>query len=936
MTPEQWQRLEEVFQTALELAPSQQQHYLDEECANDPALRKEVESLLASLDIGRAQIEAPIQGAAHDFAAKQDAELIGRRIGPYKIISLLGHGGMGSVYKAVRIDAEFDKQVAIKIVRQGMDTGFIKERFLQERQILAQLDHPHITRLLDGGTTEEGLPYLVMEYVDGKPITDVCAERKLTIAQRLRLMLQICAAVQHAHRNLVVHRDLKPGNILVTADNTPKLLDFGIAKILASDPGSTGPMPVTMIRMMTPEYSSPEQVMGLPVTAATDVYALGAILYELLSTKKAHRLDTNSQPEIERVVVKQNPVAPSIAAGKAGQPLRWQRQIEGDLDNIVLTAMRKEPERRYNSAEQLAQDIQNHLGGLPVMARPNTIGYRAAKFITRNRLPLALATLLMVSLVAGIVSTAREAERANRRFREMRGLARTILFDVHDKLQSLPGSTEARALMITKVAASLDNLSKEAAGDLSLRRELAQAYEKIGDVEGSPFFPNLGKTDAALASYKKALEQWRFVSNASGTAEEDVQIALSRCYYRIGDVHVRLGDRDEASSNFDVGIHIVQSIAKPSDQGLILRSLAAGYHRSGDVLLELGRLSAARDEYNLARETSEKYVAAEPGPRSKYLLAASLIRNGDALNQLGDLEGAEAAYRRGIQLREEIERVQPGYGANLREQIPLRNALGNVLGNPDYPNLDRPTEALDQYKQSFAICEARWKDDPKSAQTRYDIAIAHTKLGVMLIASDPRQAAIHLEQAIRFYTELSAADPNNVVYRKNRVYALGRRARALTAAGLADAARQSLVEAQDLSGRLMQAGSDDSDSRHEVAAVLREVGRFQMAGGNDTAAVDTLLRAVATRAPAVVTGRDSLLLIDADSQDKELLAKAYEGIGSPAALKEACRAWQSSSAIWTEWGKKGIASSYSRRRSEDVSQALTRCEKKLQRAGKSN
>jgi len=925
MTPERWRRVEEVFQTALELAPSEQKHFLDQECAGDPDLRHEVQSLLDSLDASRAQIQAPIQGAAHDFAQKQDSALIGRRVGPYKITGLLGHGGMGSVYKAVRVDEEFVKEVAIKIVRQGMDTGFIRERFLQERQILAQLDHPHITRLLDGGTTVDGLPYLVMEYVEGKPITQVCTERKLTIPQRLRLMLEVCAAVQHAHRHLIVHRDLKPGNILVTADNTPKLLDFGIAKILAADPGCTGPLPVTVVRMMTPEYSSPEQVMGLAVTAATDVYALGAILYELLSTQKAHRLDPGSPIDIERVVVKQDPLPPSVAAQKAGQPHRWSRQVEGDLDNIVLNAMRKEPERRYNSAEQLAQDIQNHLGGLPVMARPNTIRYRAAKFVTRNRLPLALAALLIISLIAGIISTAREASRANRRFHEMRGLARTILFEVHDKLQSLPGSTEARALMITKVGGYLDNLSREAAGDLSLHRELAQAYEKIGDVQGSPFTPNLGKSNDALDSYRKALNHWLAIHQSSRGADEEVAIGLSRCYFRIGDVQIRLGDNDGALSSFDLGIHSVQSIRQPSDKGLFLRTLAGGYHRSGDLLLTLGRLSAASDEYKRAREASEQSLASEPGPRSQFLLANSLVRNGDALVQLGDIETAQSAYRRGIELREDIERTKPNYGGNLRELIPLYNALGNVLGHPDYPNLDRHEEALAQYRRALAICEERWKQDPRSAQTRYDLAISYTKLGTASLMNEPREAALHLDHAVRLYAELSQADPNNVVYRKDWAYAVSRRARALTAIGQHDTARKLLVQAQDLSG-----------SAGVAAGVLHEVVRFQIATHDFAAAVDNMQRVIASREPLLTGSPNSLAVIHAYSEDYELLAHANESIGTAAAITRACRAWQSSEALWKQWSEKGIASSFSRRRREEVMRALDRCQTKLQRAGKSN
>ena len=329
-----------------------------------------------------------------------DDRIIGRSVGPYQIIAEIGRGGMGTVYRAVRVDGEFEVAVAIKVVRHGMNSGLVLERFRTERQIQARLGHPNITRLLDGGTTDDGLTYFVMEYIQGYPLTKYCDSRQLSITERLRLFRKICDAVSYAHQNLIVHRDLKPDNILVTAEGTPKLLDFGLAKILEIPADGSEPT-MTMVRMGTPAYSSPEQILGEPVGIATDVYSLGVVLYELLTGRRPYRLESLGWEESARVVCERDATRPSsVVSRKAGNADETEqislarrttvdglrKRLAGDLDNIVSVALRKEPARRYRSVDHLNEEIQNHLEGRRVKARGDSIAYKAGKLIGRHKL----------------------------------------------------------------------------------------------------------------------------------------------------------------------------------------------------------------------------------------------------------------------------------------------------------------------------------------------------------------------------------------------------------------------------------------------------------------------------------------------------------------------------------------------------------------------
>lgn len=460
MTPERWQQIKEVFQSAAECAPETREAFLCAACAKDELLREEVEALLLSDEAAHSFIEQSPLALAYDVLSNVTAAvMIGRRLGSYRITAEISRGGMGVVYLAVRDDDEYQKRVAIKIIKRGIDTDEVLRRFRHERQILANLEHPNIARLVDGGNTD-GLPYFVMEYIDGDPIDEYCDKKRFSTTERLKIFRTVCSAVHYAHQNLVIHRDLKPSNILVTAEGTPKLLDFGVAKLLHPEgDAETATHTALALRLMTPEYASPEQVRGGPITSASDVYSLGMLLYELLTGHRPYRLNSRWPLEIAQAVCEVEPEKPStvvnrieeVSNGEKGMALtpesvsrtrdgeleKLRRRLQGDIDNIVLMALRKEPERRYASVEQFSEDIRRHLEGLSVSARKERLAYGLAKFIQRNRTRVTAAGLILLTLLAGLLATIWQARIARREQAKVQALqakpqAKTVLEGVGD------------------------------------------------------------------------------------------------------------------------------------------------------------------------------------------------------------------------------------------------------------------------------------------------------------------------------------------------------------------------------------------------------------------------------------------------------------------------------------------------------------------------
>lgn len=509
MDRERWAQVKEIFNRALEMEGDERALYLEQACNADEELFLEVNTLFdAHLEAGRfieSPAIAPLSSLVDDTG---ETSRLGQVIGAYKIEKEVGRGGMGAVYLASRADQQFKKKVAIKLIKRGLDTDEIIKRFRHERQILATLEHPFITRLIDGGATDDGLPYLVMEYVEGLPLAQYCNEDLLSINERLALFLQICSAVQYAHRNLIVHRDLKPSNILIQTDGTPRLLDFGIAKLTTPDAEHTIENTVKTFHAMTPEYASPEQVMGGTVTTASDIYSLGVILYELLTGHRPFRLASKSTDEISRIISETPPTKPSSVCRSQGLNVEVQnphlavRKLRGELDNIILMAMRKEPERRYSTVEQFGDDIQRYLKGLPVIAQEDTLFYHAEKFVKRNKAGVAAGVGIAVSLIAGLMATSRQA-RISKRQRDKARQEAEKARKINQFLQKMLSSADPRVGgKDVKIVEVLDIAAED------IEAVFANEPDIVADLESTIglTFLGLGQLESAEQFLKNAFE----------------------------------------------------------------------------------------------------------------------------------------------------------------------------------------------------------------------------------------------------------------------------------------------------------------------------------------------------------------------------------------------------------------------------------------------
>ena len=488
--PHSWEEIDAAFGEAADLEGAARETFLGVLSAE---LRHDVETMLAAGAGSTQRMEGLVAGAAVSLSAEDAAPA---SVGPWRIVKLIAEGGMGAVYLSEREGEGFKQSAALKLLRRGFDTRFFVSRFRQERRILAALDHPNIARLLDGGAATDGRPYLALEFIDGQTITEYAAG--LALARRIELFLDVCKAVEHAHQHMVIHRDLKPSNILVNGQGQTKLLDFGIAKIL--DPEATGgslALTGTDVKLMTPEYAAPEQVRGEAITTATDVYCLGLVLYEVLSGTKPIALPVNAPLEAARLVCEQEPAKTALAP---------------DVDAILRKCLRKEPQSRYASVASLREDLERVLRGEPVSAYTGAWSYRTGKWLRRYKWGVAAAALVLATLTGGILATQRQARIAERRYSEVRRIARGVIFDVYDQVETLPGATKARETIVNMALGYLEALRADAGDDPGLAMELAEAYLKVGDVLGNAKIANLGRGVEATASFEKALALYRGIA----------------------------------------------------------------------------------------------------------------------------------------------------------------------------------------------------------------------------------------------------------------------------------------------------------------------------------------------------------------------------------------------------------------------------------------
>ena len=576
-------RIEAVFHEALAAREEVREELIRSQCGGDAALIEEVRSLLEACQaeerVTALRLQEPQNGEGNHPAHQ--------RVGPYEIDRLLGRGGMGAVYLAHRADGQFEQKVAIKLIDLPLATALFRERFRQERQILAELQHPFIARLLGGGVTAGGDPYLVMEYVDGVPIHRFCEERRLSTPERLALFMRVCEAVQFAHQNFIVHRDLKPDNILVAEDGSPRLLDFGTAKLLSPSlvrPG--GELTREGCQSFTPQYASPEQVLGNPITTASDTYSLGVLLYLLLTGTQPYELKEMTTAEMLRVICEEAPRRPSQAAGS-------NKRLDADLEAILLKALRKEPRERYLTAEQMASDVRAYLEGQPVGARQGTLRYRASKFIRRNRLALAGTAALAVTLIAGVAGVLWQAKVANEERRkaearsaDLRQLSNSLLSELDEAIKQLPGSTGAQKLLVTRVLEHLDRMAKDAQGDRQTKLDLIDAYTRLGNIQGNAYDQNLGDPTGAFVSLGKALDLARPLA-ASGSMDREATRALALAEQSRSEILWQTGKTPEAVSVMRDAVKSYDVLAADPHATAALLAEVAGAH--GTLADELGQ-----------------------------------------------------------------------------------------------------------------------------------------------------------------------------------------------------------------------------------------------------------------------------------------------------------------------------------------------------------
>lgn len=917
MSPQQFRLIDQIFQTAVELPLGERDAYLAEACQEDVLLRAEVESLLRSDGEAEGLLDRTVIEAGERLRSGLHAPIIGRYVGPYQIVEEIGHGGMGTVYLGLRADDQYVRTVAIKFISRGMDTPEALSRFRVERQVLAALQHPNIAMLIDGGTADDGRPYIVMEYIKGEPLMEYCQNRELAIADRLALFASVCSAVHHAHQMLVIHRDIKPANVLVTAEGVPKLLDFGIAKFLAPElvPGGVNPT-MTIMRRLTPQYASPEQIRGMALTTASDVYSLGVLLYELLTGVSPYPTIGESIAEIEKAVCEKEPLRLSRAVS---QDSRLRRQLAGDLETIVAMAMRKEPSRRYNSAQQFADDIGRYLKGAPVIARDDTLLYVVNKLVRRNLVASTAFGLLGISVVAGWTATIHEARRSNARFQEVRQLANTLLTDLPRDIRNLPGSMPVRAKLVRTALTYLNSLSKDAAGDVNLQFELARAYELVGDVQGDPDGPNLGQYREAIASYRQSL----VLAQRVAASKKDWQVVhmLAWLNLKIGDLQWRLGEGPDAFASYRETLRISaegrKQFADPRADSLERE----GYQRITRALTASRRLSEARDNGQLAIAAATRFSVKQPGPESSTQLAVANLVYGDVLGVSGQLLQSRQAYTSAVESLERIGQSDPQNYAVMEDLADAYRRLGDLLGAPTYFHFAEPVLAASYLEKALAIERRLSAHDPYSVQGRSRLALALRRLASVERDAKPQQAVVLYREAIEVSQELLTNSPSDLSYQRELAVHRTGFARALVRLNKSEEASDQLSEALQTQRTLIARFPQRAVIREDLFHTLTALGTLSLSLHESESALAHYREALQVAQELLNRDHTSLYA-------ERCVADAMRGVGDayatlPHSDKSFARdAYAEALATWSRWNRDGIAVPHSTRQEQELKTIL--------------
>jgi eukaryotic-like serine/threonine-protein kinase len=822
-----WPQVKRVLEAVLAVAAEQREQALEQSCAGDAELRREVEEYLRYEASAQSLFPATRWRDSVPAAEQPPPE----RAGPWRILRELGRGGMGVVYLVERDDGEYRQTAALKLVRDERSGKTLDALFRHERQILAQLDHPNIARLLDGGTTSDGQPYYVMEYVEGQALSQWRKERDPSVEEILALFLKIAEAVSHAHRRLIIHRDLKPGNVLITPEGQPKLLDFGVARMLDASPRRE--VTITGWPLLTPVYASPEQVRGEPLTTATDVYSLGVILYEMLAGRLPFGAERQTLFQTWMAVCEATPAAPSAVA-----PSLHAARL-GDLDAIVLMAMRKEPEARYLSVEALHADIVAYLAGRPVIARQSSALYRLRRFVARRKWAVA-ASVAAVVLAAGSFAAVWSAQRrAEMRFQQLRRFARSVVFELHDSIETLPGSTAARKLLVERSLEYLRTLENSSSNDPSLQWEIAEAYKRIGDAQGNTSQANLGDSAGALESY--------------GHARKLIQ---------------RLLERDPGNSQ-------------------AITTLVGTDRTAADILENRGRRAEAQGMRREAIELLGRMAERNPTLQSRKTLALAQWSLASNLLQSQDWDAAAKAFEQTLALYEALGKEQPG-DPNAQRNIALSHKRLAAI----QLQRQRLADALPHFAAAERIDRARLAAAPLNAESRMDLSFDLSDKGLALTSADrdPEALAAYRE-ALALRRAVVASDLNDYRARASLGRSLDLIARQY---GKMNEHREAIAAAREAVATLSQVFAHDRENQYalrelalasqRLGEMLRQAARRSGAGADWRAAAEAYQHAserFASLAPAFALTKEDRDRIGAIGPALEECRRGLAGHKSP-------------------------------------------------------
>lgn len=872
MQEDQWTQVKDAIEQALSLSGDERLAFLGK---LDPGVRDEVESLLRFEDRSADLMQLSAVEFSKDFIADDDVSLDGTVIGPYRTVRELGMGGMGAVYLAERVDGKFQQRVALKLLKREMNTAALRRHFEQEREILASLEHPNIARLLSAGTSDDNIPFIAMEYVDGLPIDEYCNQNSLGLDERLELFRTVCSAVDFAHRNLVIHRDLKPSNILVTNDGVPKLLDFGISKIVSKEYENADSATITKMGVMTPSYASPEQLKGESVTTLSDVYSLGVVLFELLSGHRPFESKENDLREIYSAVIEREPSLPSSmldsvllfsrqigvrdSDGQTDQAIARRTQanqlslssqsVRGDLDNIVLKALRKEPERRYRSAGELSDDIGRHIDGLPVTARPNTFAYRASKFVGRNRIGVAAAGFVLATVVAGVGATLWQAQvarteraKAEKRFNDVRQLANSYIFDVYPEIENLEGSLKAREKILTNALQYLDSLSSETGDDLSLQSELATAYEKIGDVQGALTNSSLGNIQAGLDSYAKAAKLREAVYNADpGNLDSKEKLAAN--YYTTARTLWNNSQTKEAEEAFEKGLKLRRELVEAQPASVDYQN------RLAVLLIDYGAIPVFNSQtdkalilFGEAVSIVDRLTGLEPNNFDFKKTQTRLLRIlNKTRGKIGDYEGALHGFDQAIEISNVLAKQFPN-DFRVQRSVWLTHSMKCEL----YIDKEDGQNGVSACLPTIDFPRAALEKEPENGVVAYDLAISHFNTArVYRLAGDYPNTIAQADKALLVMSALSTKTPDNMEYRRNLAVYQTERARAHIKLKNFDQAETILLGVLDTMAPIAEADPNTTTYQYDIAIGHRLSAEVFSAKGDVARAVESIDKSIA-------------------------------------------------------------------------------------------